>query len=407
VETARLIAVKRRAERSILAHYTELALKGRNRSWFVRRLVRNLHQALAGLGVREILTLSGRLEIVLGRDGVEDEVCDRLTRVFGIANFSRARRVPSDVEGIAAAILDDLPALDVESFRVSVRRADKTFPVPSPELARDLGSRVWTARGWRVNLTDPAFTIGVEIAPGRVFVHLGREAGAGGLPTGTSGRVVALLSGGIDSPVAAWRMMRRGCQATFVHFHGAPFLATTSAEKARRLAEVLTRYQLTSRLFLVPFGELQRQVTLAVPGDLRVVVYRRFMLRIAERVARQIRAKGLVTGDVVGQVASQTLDNMAAIESAATLPVFRPLIGMDKEEIIVAARRLGTFEISIVPDEDCCTLFTPRHPETHARTSAVDEAERALPIDEMVAAALRGASVERLAYPVITSAIVR
>ena len=390
---------------SILAHYTELALKGRNRSWFVRRLVRNLHMALAGLGVRAIHTLSGRLEVVVGDDATVDEVRHRMSRVFGVANYSRAARVPSDVDGMAQVILRGLPAEDVSSFRITVRRADKTFPVPSPEVARELGARVQAARGWRVDLAEPALTITVEIAPGQAFVHVGKEPGAGGLPTGTSGRVVVLLSGGIDSPVAAWRMMRRGCQATFVHFHGAPFLDGSSIEKARRLAEVLTRYQLVSRLHLVPFGELQRHVTLAVQGGLRVIVYRRLMLRIAERVARQVRAKALVTGDVVGQVASQTLDNMAVIGAATALPVFRPLVGMDKEEVIVQARRLGTFDISIVPDEDCCALFTPRHPETHARLGDIEAVEATLPIGDLIETTLGASTVERLTYPVITSAV--
>jgi tRNA uracil 4-sulfurtransferase len=201
--------------------------------------------------------------------------------------------------------------------------------------------------------------------------------------------------------VAAWRMMKRGCHVTLVHFHSAPFLSTASQEKARRLAEVLTRYQLRSKLYLVPFGELQRHVTLSVPGDLRVVVYRRLMLRIAQRIARDVRARALVTGDVIGQVASQTLDNMTVIDRASHMTILRPLVGLDKEEIIVQAQRLGTFEISILPDQDSCTLFTPRHPETHAQRASVDEAERTLPIDEMVSTATDAAVVEQLCFPVV------
>jgi thiamine biosynthesis protein ThiI len=230
---------------------------------------------------------------------------------------------------------------------------------------------------------------------------MGKEAGAGGLPIGTGGRVVVLLSGGIDSPVAACRMMRRGCDAVLVHFHSVPFLSRTSQDKARQLAEVLTRYQLRTRLYLVPFGELQRQLTMTVPGDLRVIVYRRMMLRIAEKIGRRVRAKALVTGEVVGQVASQTLDNINVIGGAAYMPILRPLIAMDKEEIIAEAQRLGTFDISIVPDEDCCTLFTPRHPETHARRFVVDEVESKLPIADMIAAAVGAAEMEQLTYPVV------
>ncbi|HEX7282365.1 MAG TPA: tRNA uracil 4-sulfurtransferase ThiI [Vicinamibacterales bacterium] len=387
---------------SILVHYSEVALKGRNRSWFIHRLVRHLHAALAGLHVKEVRTPVGRIEIVLGQESTMPEIRARLARVFGVANYSAAMRVPRDIEGMAAAILARLPPKEsVQSFRVHVRRADQKFTTPSPELARDLGSRVWHARGWKVDLEHADFVISVEIIPGGAYCYIGREPGPGGLPTGTAGRVVALLSGGIDSPVAAWRMMKRGCHVTLVHFHSVPFLSNASQDKARRLAEVLTRYQLRSRLYMIPFGELQREVTLSVPGDLRVVVYRRLMLRIAQRIAREVRARALVTGDVIGQVASQTLDNMTVIDRAIHMTVLRPLVGLDKEEIIEQAQRLGTFDISIEADQDSCTLFTPRHPETHARRATVEEAEQALPIDEMVARAVAAATVERLSYPVV------
>lgn len=385
---------------SILAHYSEVALKGKNRPWFIGRLVRHLHMALAGLSVKEIRTPMGRIEIVLGREATAGEIRERMSRVFGIANYSVATRVPLDFEGMAEAIVSRLPPREsASSFRVYVRRADQQFATPSPDLARALGSKVWHARGWKVDLDHADLVISVEIVPGQAYLYMQKEAGPGGLPTGTAGRVTALLSGGIDSPVAAWRMMKRGCHVTLVHCHSAPFLSNTSQGKARRLAEVLTRYQLRSRLFLVPFGELQREVTLSVPGALRVIIYRRFMLRIAERIARDARAKALVTGDVIGQVASQTLDNLAAADSATRLPILRPLVGMDKEEIMSQAQRLGTFGISIEPDQDTCTLFTPRHPETHARRHQIDEVEAGLPIAEMVKAATAQAVVEDLAYP--------
>ena len=325
---------------------------------------------------------------------------DRLSRVFGIANYAVAHRVPVEPGPMGDAIVDLLPPKEAaESFRVFVRRADPKYPVPSPVLARDLGSRVWTARGWKVDLDHADLVVSVEIVPGGAYCYMGKHAGLGGLPIGTGGRLVALLSGGIDSPVSVWRMMRRGCHVTLVHFHSAPFLSTASQEKARRLAEVLNRYQLKTRLYLVPFGELQRQVTLSVPGDIRVVVYRRMMLRIAQRIARDVRARALVTGDVVGQVASQTLDNMTTIDRATHMTVLRPLVGMDKEEIILQARRLGTYDISILPDQDTCTLFTPHHPETHAQRYAIDEAEKALPIDDLVTTAVKEAAVEQLSHP--------
>jgi len=387
---------------SVLVHYSEVALKGKNRTWFVRRLVRNIHAVLAGLHVKEVRTPIGRIEIVLAQDEAVPEVLDRLRRVFGIANYAVASHIPLDFDGMAEAIVSQLPPKEsAQSFRVLVRRADQTFPVPSPDLARDLGSKVWYARGWKVDLDHADLVIRVEIVPGAAFCYMGREAGAGGLPTGTGGRLVALLSGGIDSPVAAWRMMRRGCNVTLVHFHSAPFVSNASQEKARRLAEVLTRHQLRTRLYLVPFGELQRQITLSVPGDLRVIVYRRMMLRIAQRIAFDVRARALVTGDVIGQVASQTLDNMTTIDLASRLTILRPLVGMDKEEIIAQAQRLGTFDISILPDQDSCSLFTPRHPETHAKRRTIDQAEFTLPVDTMVDTAVSSAVVEHLQFPVV------
>ena len=384
---------------SVIAHYQEIALKGKNRPWFLHRLVRNLKTLLADLDIEQIRTPMGRVEIVLRDDRDWLEVRARLKRTFGLANFAFAHRAPLDVDQLIDAVIEHLPTDPVPSFRVAVRRADKQFAMPSPELERLIGRRVQDARGWPVNLSNPAFVVGVEIVPGQAFYNYGRESGPGGLPMGTSGRVAVLLSGGIDSPVAAWRIMKRGCRATLIHFHSYPFLSRTSQDKARELATLLTRHQLRSRLYLVPFGELQREITLSVPGPLRVVVYRRMMLRIAERLARASKALALVTGEVVGQVASQTIENMSVISAAATLPVLRPLIGMDKEEITAEAERLGSYQISIVPDEDCCTLFTPRHPATKARPAEVEYAERSLSIETMVETAVANAVVEDFRYP--------
>jgi thiamine biosynthesis protein ThiI len=215
----------------------------------------------------------------------------------------------------------------------------------------------------------------------------------------SSGRALALVSGGIDSPVAAWRMMRRGCRVHFVHFHSYPILSRASQEKVRELARLLTQYQYDSRLFLVPFGEIQQRVVLAVAPPLRVVIYRRLMMRIAEAIARRHRGQALVTGEVVGQVASQTVENLTSINSVVTMPVLRPLIGMDKEEITAEAQRLGTYPVSIIPDQDCCTLFTPRHPATKARWADVQRAEASLPVTEIVDEAVAAAALEEFHFP--------
>jgi thiamine biosynthesis protein ThiI len=211
--------------------------------------------------------------------------------------------------------------------------------------------------------------------------------------------VVCLLSGGIDSPVAAHRMMKRGCVVTFVHFHSYPILSRASQDKARELARLLTTWQQHSRLYLVPFGDIQQQVVLGVPPPMRVVIYRRLMMRIAEQIARERRAQALVTGDVVGQVASQTLENLSVIGGVVTMPVFRPLIGMDKEEITAEATKIGSYPISIIPDQDCCTLFTPRNPLTRARQADIEAAEQALPIDDLVGRAVQDAVVEHAEFP--------
>jgi len=386
---------------SIVVHYQEIALKGKNRPWFLGRLVRNLKRALSDLDVIAVRVLMGRIEIQLGPGASREAAGERVRRTFGIANYSYARRTALDLDVIAAAILADLRDRTCSSFRVSVRRADKRFPMTSPQVEREVGGRIKEARGWKVDLDHAELTIHVELLTTEAFYFFGKERGAGGLPTGTAGRVTCLLSGGIDSPVAAHRMMKRGCAAGFVHFHSYPILSRASIEKARELVRLLTTWQQRSRLYLVAFGDIQQQVVLAVPGPMRVIVYRRLMLRIAERIARARGALGLVTGDVVGQVASQTLENLQVIGSVATLPLFRPLIGMDKEEIMDEARRLGSYAISIIPDQDCCTLFTPRNPLTRGRLHLVEAAERALPIDEIVEKAAAEAVVEDFEFPVV------
>jgi thiamine biosynthesis protein ThiI len=387
--------------KSVIVHYQEIALKGRNRPWFVARLVRNLRQAVSDLDVRQVRALMGRIEVVLGPEADWPVVRGRLSRVFGVANFARAGRAPLDVDAIAGEILRDLDPSDPRSFRVSARRADKRFALTSPQIEREVGGRIKEARGWLVDLAHPELTIHVEALTSEAFYYFGKEPGAGGLPVGSSGKAVCLLSGGIDSPVAAWRMMRRGCRVLLVHFHSYPILSRASQEKVRELVALLTQFQYHSWLFLVPFGEIQQRVVLSVAPPLRVVIYRRLMMRIAQAVARQHRGQALVTGEVVGQVASQTLENLTVINEVAALPVLRPLIGMDKEEITAEAQRLGMYPISIIPDQDCCTLFTPRHPATRARRRDVLAAEAALPIDEIVEQAVAAAAVERFDFPVI------
>ena len=397
---------------SVIVHYQEIALKGRNRPWFVERLVRNLREATADLDVVRVRALMGRIELTLGPAADWGAVRERLGRTFGIANFARARRTDRGLDELAAAVIRDLGAGggnggagpapgagDRVRFRVRASRADKSFPYTSPEIEREVGGRIKAACGWHVDLRQPEVDVRVEVLADRAYYSLERHPGAGGLPSGVSGHALCLLSGGIDSPVAAYRMMRRGCRVRFVHFHAYPILSSASQEKAREIAALLTRYQLASRLYVVAFGEVQQRVVVSAPPPLRVVLYRRLMMRIAERLARRIGARALVTGDAVGQVASQTLDNLAVIGDVATLPVLRPLVGFDKDEITREARTLGTYATSIIPDQDCCTLFTPRNPATRARRDEVERAEAALPIAELVDAAVARAERHDLVFP--------
>ncbi len=388
------------AHPAVIIHYHEIGLKRGNRPLFLRHLARNLTRATSDLGPVRLRQLSGRILLDLDGHPAPEAVRDRALRVCGIASAALACRVPSSLDAMKAVVGRLVEGRAFASFRISARRAFKTYPMTSVELNRELGAFVLErVPAARVDLHDAELEIHVEVMPAETFVYVDRLAGPGGLPVGTAGTVAALLSGGIDSPVAAWRMMKRGCRVLFVHFHSVPYLPATSQAKARALVGRLTEWQYESRLLLVPFGEIQREVVLTVPPPARVVVYRRLMVRIAEALGRARGALALATGESLGQVASQTLENIARINEAATLPILRPLIGMDKLEITDEAKRLGTFEISIEPDQDCCTLFTPKHPATRMSQEDVRAAEGRLDLPSLVAQGCAGAAVETFDFP--------
>ncbi|MBI4840009.1 MAG: tRNA 4-thiouridine(8) synthase ThiI [candidate division NC10 bacterium] len=385
--------------RCVMIHYNEIGLKGKNQPLFLRRLEANLLRATGEAGVRRVEQRSGRMVLYLGREADWEVIRGRLHSVFGIANFSLAERVEPDMGALKAAVGNALAGRTFRSFKVAARRAYKQFPLTSEDINRDLGAFVQAQTQAAVDLEQPELTIHVEVLPRDLYFSFGREAGSGGLPVGVSGRVVSLLSGGIDSPVAAHRLMKRGCQVVFVHFHGFPFLDATSRDKAVELAQLLTRFQYRSHLYLVPFGEIQREVVVGAPAPLRVVLYRRLMGRIAEQIARREDAKALVTGESLGQVASQTLENLAVIEEAVGMPVLRPLIGSDKEEIVQQARALQTYDISIIPDQDCCRLFVPRHPATFSSLDEVRAVESQLPIEKLVQMGLDQMEIQAFEFP--------
>ena len=373
----------------VLVHYHELALKGRNRKHFEYRLVHHIRRALKPLTHVHVDALQGRIRVRFEDESAWPQLEQQLKRIFGMVNFSLTRSVPlshdnPDLTALKAAITSHLPTHSYETFRVSAKRADKRISKTSMDVEREIGAAVVEQTGKKVNLSNPDLTILVELVPPEAYYSCHRESGAGGLPTGTGGKVVSLISGGIDSPVATYRMLKRGCKAVFVHFHGRPYLSRVSEEKVQDIVKLLTTYQLHSRLHLVPFGEIQSQIVLKSPPPVRVVLYRRLMLRIAAKIAEQEEAWGLVTGESLGQVASQTPENIAVVNQATSLPILRPLIGMDKLEIIQQAQSIGTFETSIEPDQDCCTLFVPKHPRTRCDLPSILKVEEGLDIPALI-----------------------
>lgn len=399
ITSSRLVILKERplvqttVTPCVLVHYHEIALKGKNRPMFVRRLAENLRAATQGLGVQEVRRLTGRLMLVLSPDAAVEDIRRQVARVLGIANFALAYRTSLQLEDLQQAIVQALHGRAFRSFKVHTKRAYKAFPLTSPEINRAVGHYIQVQTGAAVDLEAPELTVSIEILPQEAFFSFEREPGLGGLPVGVSGTVACLLSGGIDSPVAAYRLLKRGCQVVFLHFHSYPILSRVSQEKARDLVSLLTDYQFSSKLIVIPFAAIQQEIVAEVPAPYRVVLYRRFMVRIAQVLADRLGAQALVTGESLGQVASQTLENLAAIEEVASLPILRPLIGMDKQEIVTQAMALGTYDISIVPDQDCCTLFVPHHPVVRADRRVLADLEATLDIPRLIQQGIEKAQV--------------
>ena len=381
--------------RGVVVHYHEIGLKGRNRGTFERQLVRNLERALRGHPHDGVEVLNGRL-LVHTDDEPSEELLERVAGTYGVAFFAPCVITDADVAEMIDAALGLVEPLTFGTFAVAARRATKELPFTSRQINIDLGAAVQKATGAAVDLSSPDVTVHVEVVARRAFVYVRRCDGPGGLPVGSSGKVVSLLSGGIDSPVATFRILKRGAKAVLCHFHSAPFTDRSSVRKASELAGAIAERQGPTALYLVPLGEAQQQIVVVAPPELRVVLYRRLMMRVAAEVARREGAKALVTGDSLGQVASQTLENIACVDDVATLPVLRPLIGVDKQEIVTEAKQLGTYETSILPFEDCCSLFVPRSPATRASIDACRAAEDGLDMDALVASCFAGAEVVRI-----------
>lgn len=382
----------------ILIKNGELALKGLNRSTFESVLVKNIKRRMQGLGAFVISRSQSTITIEPTEAGFDtDEAVERLKKVFGIAGFQRAAAVEKDMTEILSVAKEYLADTlsEISTFKVEAKRSDKSFPLTSPEISREVGGALLSAfPHLKVDVHNPDRVVTVEVREKKAYIRCNQIKGAGGMPVGTGGKAALLISGGIDSPVAGHMMAKRGIVLDAVHFASPPFTSPQAEMKVHDLLRQVAKYSGDIGLYTVPFTEIQTQIRDNCPEELFTLIMRRFMMRIAERIARREDCAALVTGESVGQVASQTILALGCTDAVAGMPVFRPLIGMDKDEIISRARQIDTFDISIRPYEDCCTVFTPKHPKTRPQISFLEHAEAALDVDALVERAVEGTRFE-------------
>jgi thiamine biosynthesis protein ThiI len=380
----------------VIATTHEVSLKGGNRKWFERQLNANVRQALSDLPLSDLQRPNWRLLLSFAEPVPFAEVARRLGTVFGLNSYMPVEHAGHTIDEVIRLIDSHLDQLSTESFAVRCLRSDKRYPLTSVEIERQVGELVQERTGWKVDLTAPELTLQLLVDGNGIWFWVGTVKGPGGLPVGTGGRAACLLSGGIDSPVAAYMMMKRGMRLDFVHFHSVPRTDMASLEKVQDIVAVLNRYQGSCRLAMVPLLPIQERIVADCPVELRVLLYRRFMLRLAGKLAFRLKARAMVTGESLGQVASQTVENLGAVEAVATQPVLRPLIGLDKLEIIALARRAGTYEISIQPHFDCCSFLVPERPATRSTAADLEAAEQALAVEELVDQALDATEISRM-----------
>ncbi|MDX9913461.1 MAG: tRNA uracil 4-sulfurtransferase ThiI, partial [Candidatus Moranbacteria bacterium] len=383
----------------IICHYDEIALKGKNRDYFEKKLVENIKNKLTKelhfLDSWKVRKMAGRILIEVKNDLEKKlEKFLILREVFGIVNFSFAQEASQDLNELKKICWQLLEKEKFDNFRISASRSDKNFSLSSMEINKEVGSFIVEKTGAQVKLKDAQVEVFIEITNKRAFIYKDKIQGAGGLPVGSGGKVLALLSGGIDSPVAAYYILKRGARADFIHFHSLPYTSVASNEKVIELAVQLSKFQGKSKVFMIPFAKIQEQIVINCPEKLRVVLYRRLMMKIAQEVAQKNKCLALVTGEVLSQVASQTLENIFVTNNSVALPIFRPLIGLDKIEIMRKAQEIGTYKTSILPHEDCCTRFVPKHPETKADLGEVKLAEGKLNVEELIKEAVKGAEIK-------------
>ena len=376
----------------IICHYHEIALKGSNRGFFERKLVENIRSFLPKGSFDFVKNISGRIIIKLNQDsgGKREEVERVLKNVFGIVHFSFADNCKQDLKIIKKKSVDFLKKEKFKTFRVSTKRSNKKFELSSQQINEEVGAFIVQKLNKKVNLKNFDVNLFIEIVQDYSFLYLDKIKGRGGLPVGVSGKGLVLISGGIDSPVAAFLAMKRGIKVSFIHFHSSPYTDQESIEKVKRIVQILNNFQFRLQLYLCPFADIQKEILLNIPTKLRVILYKRMMLRIAEKIGEKKEIETFITGESVGQVASQTLENIKVIQSVSERLILRPLICQDKKEIIEKAKNIGTFNISILPYQDCCTRFIPRHPATKARLKNVESAEQKLNIEELVKKPIQG-----------------
>ena len=376
----------------ILIKYGEMALKGLNKRTFEDILIKNIKRRIKRLGKTEITRAQSTITITPADEFFDtDEAVDRLSKVFGIAALCRAAVCEKDFEDIKRVSLDYFEdALScARTFKVTAKRSDKAFAMKSPEICRELGGVLLSKYNHlKVDVNNPDVTVTVEIRDTKAYVHCGNMKGAGGLPVGTSGQAMLLLSGGIDSPVAGYMLAKRGVHITAIHYVSPPYTSERARLKVETLCEKLTPYCGSIAFFCVPFTELQEAIRDNCPEEFFTIIMRRLMMEIAQRISDRENCLALITGESVGQVASQTMNALACTDAACRMPVFRPLIGMDKTEIVEIARKIDTFDTSVLPYEDCCTVFTPRHPKVRPLLADVEAAQNSFDFEPLIAKAV-------------------
>lgn len=384
-------------KKMVLVRYGEIILKGYNRPVFEDALVNNIRKAIEKEGEVKISKAQATIYIEpLESDAQADAIVEKLKKVFGIVSIVVAYRTEKTIDGAVAEIKESFNdvLLGAKTFKVEAKRADKKFPLKSPEICAEVGGRILASyHNLKVDVKNPDVVLHVEMREGFCYVHTGREKGAGGMPTGTNGRAMLLLSGGIDSPVAGYMIGKRGVKLEAIHFFSYPYTSDRAKDKVMKLAEIIGGYMAGLKVHVVPFTEIQLEIRDKCPEEHLTLVMRRFMMEIAQRIAEKRGCQALVTGESIGQVASQTMAALAVTDDAVSLPVFRPLIGMDKEEIVEISRKIDTFETSILPYEDCCTVFTPRHPSTKPKIEKVIASQNLLDCERLIQEAVDGTEI--------------